>query len=222
MKIQIREKLLKWYNNLSLFNLILLLTQKPWQIWIATIAGLTAIIIAIVDRILKPLVFPERITIISEATGVDYTQLRDLLAKKKWEKADQETVNLMLKVVHKEKEGSFEYEDMNYFPCYDLNIINQLWIRASDEKFGFSVQKDIYANSSGDEYDRLENLGNLVGWFKNGHIIEYSDLTFDLNKAPSGHFPAKLMLTEGMGDTSFIYKDLMTCGVHNYGFHGRK
>ncbi len=38
--------------------------------------------------------------------GIDYSNLRDLLAAEKWQKADEETWKLMLKTVNREKQGS--------------------------------------------------------------------------------------------------------------------
>ncbi|HBL13423.1 MAG TPA: transcriptional regulator, partial [Cyanobacteria bacterium UBA11162] len=35
------------------------------------------------------------------------------------------------------------------FPCTELQTIDQIWINASQGRFGFSVQKDIYVQSGG-------------------------------------------------------------------------
>ncbi|MFB2894655.1 GUN4 domain-containing protein [Aerosakkonemataceae cyanobacterium BLCC-F50] len=45
-------------------------------------------------------------------------------------------------------------------PSRDLQVINQLWLSASNGKFGFSVQKEIY-QSVGKDY---QQLGDRVGW----------------------------------------------------------
>ena len=54
---------------------------------------------------------PETI-LISKATGVDYTQLRDLLAARKWKEADRETSRMILRSVGAES-GFFTEEDLN-------------------------------------------------------------------------------------------------------------
>jgi hypothetical protein len=110
-------------------------------------------------------------TLISMATGVDYTQLRDLLAAGKWKEADQETTRTMLQAAGREKEGWFEDEDIDNFFCEDLRIIDQLWLESSQGKFGFSVQKDIYQNlggtgTNGREEEIFSNFWQQVGWVK--------------------------------------------------------
>ena len=123
--------------------------------------------------------------------GVDYTKLRDLLAAGKWRKADWETAIKMLEVAERTSEGWLRIEDIYRFPCEDLRIIDQLWVKYSKGLFGFSVQKRIYQSLGGTrEYDRKiwEAFRDrvcsreLYGW------IEYNDRKFN-TKAPQGHLP---------------------------------
>ena len=83
-------------------------------------------------------------TITSKATGVNYTRLQELLEARKWKEADQETTRMMLQAAGREKEGWFRGNDLNKFSCEDLGIIDKLWLDSSQEKFGFSVQKEIW------------------------------------------------------------------------------
>ena len=140
--------------------------------------------------------------LISKATGVDYTRLRDLLEAGKWKEADAETTRAMLQAAGREKDGWFRSEDINEFSCEDLRIIDQLWLESSQEKFGFSVQKDIYQNLGGTrEYNRevWERFGTLVGWRQGNNWLNYSDLTFNLT-APMGQLPGY----QGLG-RSWLY-----------------
>ncbi|MFB2935745.1 GUN4 domain-containing protein [Aerosakkonemataceae cyanobacterium BLCC-F154] len=50
--------------------------------------------------------------------------------------------------------------EIGQIPSLDLQMINQLWLTASNGKFGFSVQKEIY-QSVGKDY---QQLGDRVGW----------------------------------------------------------
>ena len=75
--------------------------------------------------------------------GVDYTKLRHLLATEQWEEADAETKELMLTVAGREKEGLLDRKSGETFPCADLCTIDQLWVKYSRGRFGFSVQKRI-------------------------------------------------------------------------------
>jgi serine/threonine-protein kinase len=123
--------------------------------------------------------------------GMDYKKLRDLLKAGKWKEADQETVRVMLAVTKREKEGWLDVKSVDIFPCADLRTIDQLWLKYSDGKFGFSVQKRIYKGLGGTrEYnsDIWEKFGDKVGWRKEGNWLYYSDITFN-KQAPEGHLP---------------------------------
>ncbi|MDE5117614.1 MAG: GUN4 domain-containing protein, partial [Trichodesmium sp. St2_bin2_1] len=83
------------------------------------------------------------------AKGVDYRKLRDLLKAKKWKEADEETRVKILKVANRESEGWLRQEDAENFSCQDLGTIDKLWVKYSNGKFGFSVQKQIYQGMNG-------------------------------------------------------------------------
>ena len=154
----------------------------------------------IVFRPSTPIPSPARY-LISEATGVNYTKLRDLLEAGKWEEADAETTRAMLQAAGREKEGWFRTEDIDEFECEDLRIIDQLWLDSSQGKFGFSVQKDIYQNLGGTrEYNEevLRRLEQRIGWSRENLWSEqsssllsyflYSGFLYSLD-APKGHLP---------------------------------
>ena len=88
-----------------------------------------------------------QLSLISNTTGLNYNQLRDLLAAGNWQEADKTTTKMMLKVAGREQQGWFRREDINKFACEDFRIINQLWLDYSQGKFGFSVQKEIWQNN---------------------------------------------------------------------------
>ena len=104
---------------------------------------------------------------LKSARGVDYTRLRDLLAAGKWKEADQETREVMLKAARREEEGWFTIESIENFPCDDLRTIDLLWVKYSQGRFGFSVQKKIWLECGGKVYDERiteYKLGDRVGW----------------------------------------------------------
>jgi hypothetical protein len=162
--------------------------------------------------------FSERSTDdLSSERGVYYTKLRDLLASGQWREADQETLAVMLKAANREKEGYLDHESIEKFPCTDLRTIDQLWVKYSNGRFGFSVQKCIWESVGGKplglgEYDYdidvkilkkfLERLGwlkwedkwlRLMGLIKEeqGRVKEVEEFTFHQN-APQGHLPSAL------------------------------
>ena len=127
------------------------------------------------------------------AVGMDYINLRNLLAAKKWREADEETGRVMLKVAGREKEGWLDTKSIEKFPCEDLRTIDQLWIKYSNGRFGFSVQKRIYQSLGGtSEYDEaiFERFGSRVGWIQKNERLYYNDLTFS-EKAPEAHLPVR-------------------------------
>ncbi|MFM6375646.1 MAG: GUN4 domain-containing protein, partial [Microcystis panniformis] len=116
---------------------------------------------------------------------------RDLLKAGEWKEADEETRRVMLAVAKRENEGSLDVESIDNFPCADLRTIDQLWVKYSDGRFGFSVQKRIHQGLGGTrEYNGKiwDKFGDKVGWRKGGNWLYYRDITFD-KKAPEGQLP---------------------------------
>ena len=119
------------------------------------------------------------------AIGVDYIQLHDLLAAGQWQKADKETGAVMLKIARRVTAGWLREEDIQELPCPDLQTIDRLWVKHSQERFGFSVQNSIWEIVE-EDYGRFSDS---VGWRLSSDWRRYSDLTFSL-LAPIGYLPA--------------------------------
>ena len=126
----------------------------------------------------------EQNTLIS-SVGVDYSQLRDLLASGQLQKASEETGAIMRKTTRRVDAGWLREEDIASFPCQDLETIDQLWVKYSQGRFGFSVQSRIW-EKMGEDYAKFSDA---VGWRVNCNWRQHEDLTFTLN-APVGHLPA--------------------------------
>ncbi|NJM73210.1 MAG: GUN4 domain-containing protein [Scytonema sp. RU_4_4] len=153
---------------------------------------------------------------------VDYTRLRDLLAAGKWKEADEETLAVMLKASGREKDGWLDIESIKNFPCTDLRTIDQLWVKYSNGRFGFSVQKRIWESVGGKpgaDYEIWEKFGDRVGWRRRRRIkamlqkewLATDELNFT-TQAREGHLPARfrvmgrqsalrLLRHEGNGNT---------------------
>lgn len=116
--------------------------------------------------------------------GANYTQLRDLLADGKWQEADEETRRVLLKVAGRDNEGWLNEDSIRKLPCTDLRTVDQLWVRYSQGRFGFSVQKRIYEEVGRD----WEKLGDCVGWRVERDWLSISSLTYHTD-APTGHLP---------------------------------
>jgi hypothetical protein len=119
-----------------------------------------------------------------------YRSLINYLANGRWREADQKTNRVMLEVAERTEQGYLDIDHIKAFPCEDLQTIDQLWVKFSGGRFGFSVQKQIWIECGrpmtyNDDWKRF---GDRVGWRKEGDWVGYDDLIFDLN-APAGEFP---------------------------------
>jgi len=129
---------------------------------------------------------------LKSAKGIDYRKLEDLLKRQQWKQADEETTNVMLQAANRTSEGWLREENIDNFPCEDLRTIDQLWVKYSGGRFGFSVQAKIYRELGGTrQYNERvwTAFGDRVGWRVGiNSWIYYGCVTFDL-KAPLGHLP---------------------------------
>ncbi len=128
---------------------------------------------------------------LSSERGVDYTNLRNLLASGQWREADQETLAVMLKAANREEDRWLRVEDIEEFPCTDLRTINSIWVKYSKGRFGFSVQKRIWESVGGTpnaDYETYCHFGDRVKWRVDNKWMWYEDLTFT-TEAPAGHLP---------------------------------
>lgn len=132
----------------------------------------------------------------NEPTPVIFQNLEALLKAGKWREADLETWELMKKLTKREREGWLRLEDVKNFPRQELRKMDQLWVKYSNGKFGFSVQKQIWLDLGGKldgeyDWDTFTKLGSRVGW----RIIKwlsYDSYTFSTNALP-GHLPGRLL-----------------------------
>jgi GUN4-like len=80
----------------------------------------------------------------SNSNQISYQKLEDQLKNSQWQAANQETWNLLCIILHKKQGTPLIAEDMEQIPCSVLNIIDKLWHKYSNGKFGFGVQSRIY------------------------------------------------------------------------------
>ncbi len=120
------------------------------------------------------------------STGVDYTKLRDYLSDKKWKEADQETWAVMCQSVSMTAGTQLEINQISQLPCEDLQIADRLWMQYSQDRFGFSVQKQIYEGVKGD-YVRF---CDRVNWSTYNSATASGQVKFS-HKSPPGHLPSR-------------------------------
>ncbi|MCL1470160.1 GUN4 domain-containing protein [Argonema antarcticum] len=84
---------------------------------------------------------------LSSAIGIDYRKLRNLLAGGNFNSANQETKSIMLEFFFGGTyiDSSQNYESrINNIACTDIRTLDELWLKYSSGRFGFSVQHEIY------------------------------------------------------------------------------
>ena len=99
---------------------------------------------------------------LSSEKGIDYSKLRDLLKAQNWKEADQETYTIMQELAETTEKLGFQIQDINRLPNREISSINNLWVKFSDEVFGFSIQKSIYEREGKD----FTKFAEKVGWKK--------------------------------------------------------
>ncbi len=145
---------------------------------------------------------------LNSAAGVDYHHLRDLLTAKKWQQADAETWAVMCRAISKPI-GSYLFSgDIEKLPCEDLQIIDQLWIKYSQGRFGFTVQQQIYAGVDSD----YGQFCAAIGWNLSNSTSPLQKLFFSLS-APKGHLPSHIWAggTQLWRHTNALVSKLATC-----------
>ncbi|AFW96998.1 serine/threonine protein kinase [Anabaena sp. 90] len=142
-----------------------------------------------------------------------YEKLEKLLAAGKWKKADEETIKVMLTVANREKQRWLNVKSIDNFPCADLQTIDSLWVKYSNGKFGFSVQKRIYQSLGANEIAFGDRVGwRTKGWLGMGFWKYYHELTFDIT-APQAHLPGCISLNIiNIGDTTHV-RDSFRVGI---------
>ena len=128
----------------------------------------------------------------SQVQQLRYQPLENYLKNGQWKEADIETERVMLQTVGKQKNQFLYPEELENFPCDDLRTIDQLWVKYSEGRFGFSVQAKIYRDLGGTKEYNAEiwrAFGDRIGWRVEGKWMSYKNLTFT-EQAPLGHLPA--------------------------------
>jgi len=131
-------------------------------------------------------------------------KLEKLLELGKLKDADHETKRLLLELAGREKEGWLLPEDVKSFPPQALSVIDQLWTKHSNGRFGFSAQSKIWrklgCRSSADisvQTISENRFGQSVCWRKGSICLSPWDFfNYDI-QAPQGSLPREYIFTLG-------------------------
>lgn len=151
-----------------------------------------------------------------------YGQLQDLLKKGDFQAADLETTRIMLEVAQEERK-TLTPEGVAKYPCNSLQVIDNIWRKYSNGKFGFSIQLKTYYELGGSidtirtqDISILKKFADKVGWLNENQQVrfdEYEHWDFSLN-APDGCFPAHWWKSPyGLKMVTFFFARLISCNL---------
>jgi len=127
-----------------------------------------------------------------------YHQLDQYLQNQQWEAADDETYRLMITTVGKEEGQLFTADELLNFPCDVLKAIDDLWVRHSNGRFGFSVQKNLYLSKevggvANGKYNKKswDKFCQINGWKQLGSRSGYLETKYTF-ESPEAHLPCVL------------------------------
>lgn len=128
--------------------------------------------------------------IYGDEISIDYTHLKNLLKKHKWQQADVESWKIMCMSLSKPTGTYLFKSDIENLPDNSLKIIDKLWMTYSKGRFGFSIQKKIYDRVKADYF----KFCAAIGWSTyNSFDSANSDYNYSL-KAPIGHLPTRIWM----------------------------
>jgi len=121
--------------------------------------------------------------------------LEDYLSIAEWQKADEVTAKLMLKVAN--QSICLNPDDITQFPYEALSKIDELWQIYSNNHFGFLAQAEVFndcfslANSNIIlDSKNWQKYGQALGWYFNAQWPNHhNNLKFSLTTSPKGYLP---------------------------------
>ena len=124
-----------------------------------------------------------------------YGKLKDLLAAGNWDEADLETTRVMIEITGRPNMDKIKPDDIQQFPCNAIMLIDQMWRKYSNDRFGFSIQLKIYQSVGGNmntirsqQNQYLRMTSEKIGWRKDGKLVSREEYNHSL-EAPEGGLP---------------------------------
>ena len=105
---------------------------------------------------------------------------------------------------------------MFLLPCTAIRVIDQLWRKYSGDRFGFSLQLQIYLSVGGNldalrslNTEILHRLGEKIGRYQEKRWIESEEANFSLSAAV-GHLPGNWWYSPyGMKMANYFFMRLL-------------
>ncbi|WP_341525527.1 GUN4 domain-containing protein [Nostoc sp. UHCC 0302] len=144
------------------------------------------------------IVFHTASPVLSQQASNNFAQLQSLLEARKWYEANEETISLIR-------------NDSANLSCPNLSSIDQLWVKHSNGKYGFTPQISIWQQVGGLNCKTCENqikeFSKKVGW----------NLSQQVNPVP-GDFVGQYPTVATLGWQSYVDSDR---SLLNQGFFGQ-
>jgi hypothetical protein len=145
--------------------------------------------------------------------SIKFGKLQQMLVNQQWQEADLETTRIIIETSGHADIDTLSPAEIQKFPCQTLRILDRLWSKYSNGKFGFSVKMRLYEEVGGSD-DALRSLDNetmaamrkKIGMIQNGHLISWEEQIFSLD-APEGSLPAHWFRSSPYGDK------MTACGI---------
>ncbi len=144
---------------------------------------------------------------------VNYQALEELLKTKSWEQAEFWTAEILHQISGARATQALNKSHIANLDCRDLLIIDHLWQKHSNARFGFTVQAKIWRECEASRWDPGEAwllFGKRVKWYTD-HWLKLQDLDFKLT-SPFGHLP----FAGGIFTVSAIADRLAECQTTNH------
>uniref|UniRef100_A0A7N0TUS5 GUN4-like domain-containing protein n=1 Tax=Kalanchoe fedtschenkoi TaxID=63787 RepID=A0A7N0TUS5_KALFE len=143
----------------------------------------------------------------AEASSTSLDLLATHLAAQDFRQADEETRRLLIALAGEAavKRGYVYFSEVQFINSSDLKAIDDLWLKHSNNKFGYSVQKGVWEKSTRD----FTTFFIRVGWMKklDTEVTQYiyrafpNEFTWELTpETPVGHLP----LTNALRGTQLL------------------
>lgn len=175
---------------------------------------------------------------LSSQKGTNYELLQKFLTAQNWKSADVQTMNSLLEASTRARPNRYPSQDwldpsdIRVLPCSDLQTINQLWSKASNNRFGFLTQSRIWQRVGGTTATQNVNpevrinFSIAIGW-QGAETVPLSLETLyqtiankTLEEIPEGYFPSAVgqyqgntVLVGGFNEFAALTGRLQQCGI---------
>lgn len=131
--------------------------------------------------------FKDGVVPLKSKQSISYLPLQKLLVRKQFQEANSLTYEKLCELSNLclTQRSWLYFTDILILPKVDLQTIDKLWRIHSLDKFGFSVQRQIWLLHDRD----WDSLLQTIGWKINNVLCRYpSEFQWDI-KGPTGHLP---------------------------------